>query len=182
MRTLILLSLTILLGTSLSAYADPTTLWVQKKLKALGLYHGTVNGTPGSKTNAAIRRYQIRKGLTITGELNEETLRCLKLRPSAEPPLPPIPSKVTLAWLFEPGPMKTASQGAQIKMLQRAQHNLRLLGYYKGPVDGVLSNTFIEALRLWQHEVGLKKTAQLDNPALEGLYLIAFITKGTPRR
>lgn len=60
-------------------FAEPTVLMAQKKLKALGLYQGPLDGFLGSKTNAAIRRYQIRKDLIITGELTEETLRSLKI-------------------------------------------------------------------------------------------------------
>jgi peptidoglycan hydrolase-like protein with peptidoglycan-binding domain len=68
----------------LSVFAEPTVFIVQKKLKSLGLYLGTIDGLPGSKTHAAIRRYQIKNRLTITGELNEETLRSLKILPASK--------------------------------------------------------------------------------------------------
>jgi peptidoglycan hydrolase-like protein with peptidoglycan-binding domain len=67
-----------LLFTSLSTLrADQTIQSVQQALKDQGFYYGEVNGEKNADTSAAIRRYQIRKGLQITGELNPETLKSL---------------------------------------------------------------------------------------------------------
>jgi len=57
--------------------ADQTIADVQQALKEQGFYYGDVTGTKTADTTAAIRRYQIRNGLQITGELNPETLRSL---------------------------------------------------------------------------------------------------------
>jgi peptidoglycan hydrolase-like protein with peptidoglycan-binding domain len=57
--------------------ADQTTLAVQQALKDQGFYYGDVNGEKTADTTAAIRRYQIRNGLQITGEIDAETLRSL---------------------------------------------------------------------------------------------------------
>lgn len=57
--------------------ADQTTSSVQKALKDQGFYYGDVSGKKTSDTTAAIRRYQIRNGLQITGEIDAETLRSL---------------------------------------------------------------------------------------------------------
>src|SRR5947208_16194262 len=63
-----------LCGVSLLA-ADQTILSLQQTLKDQGFYYGTVTGDKSAETIAAIRRYQIRNGLPVTGEINEETLR-----------------------------------------------------------------------------------------------------------
>src|SRR5262245_15951600 len=60
------------------AHADPTTRSLQQTLKDQGFYYGAVTGEKSAETTAAIRRYQIRNGLQVTGELNEETSRSLK--------------------------------------------------------------------------------------------------------
>lgn len=70
--------------------ADQTTSKVQQALKEQGFYYGNVNGVKTADTTAAIRRYQIRNGLQITGEIDAETLRSLGVgagtaRPSAPP-------------------------------------------------------------------------------------------------
>ena len=59
------------------AYADQTIRSLQQTLKDQGFYYGTVTGDKSSETAAAIRRYQIRNGLQVTGDINEETLRSL---------------------------------------------------------------------------------------------------------
>lgn len=70
--------------------ADQTTSAVQEALKEQGFYYGDVNGKKTADTTAAIRRYQIRNGLQITGEIDAETLRSLGVgsgapRSSAQP-------------------------------------------------------------------------------------------------
>src|SRR5213593_192079 len=60
--------------------ADQTTRLLQQTLKQQGFYYGTVTGEKSAETTAAIRRYQIRNGLKVTGEINEETTRSLNAR------------------------------------------------------------------------------------------------------
>src|SRR5947209_8074621 len=65
-------------------FADPVVESVQQALKDEGFYYGEVTGTKDADTGAAIRRYQIRNGLQITGELNEETLKSLGVESSGK--------------------------------------------------------------------------------------------------
>src|SRR5580704_15498963 len=58
-------------------WADDLTRAVQQRLKGQGFYYGDVDGQGGDETSAAIRRFQIRYGLKVTGQLNDETLRSL---------------------------------------------------------------------------------------------------------
>ena len=55
--------------------ADQGIRSLQQTLKDQGFYYGAVTGDKNAETTAAIRRYQIRNGLQVTGEINEETLR-----------------------------------------------------------------------------------------------------------
>src|SRR5437870_10960683 len=59
--------------------ADQTVQSVQQTLKDQGFYYGDVTGDKSSETTAAVRRYQIRNGLQVTGETNPETLRSLSI-------------------------------------------------------------------------------------------------------
>lgn len=72
-RALLILSITLCAVTF--ARADDKTRSLQQTLKDQGFYYGRVTGEKNSETTTAIRRYQIRNGLQVTGELNEETLR-----------------------------------------------------------------------------------------------------------
>jgi peptidoglycan hydrolase-like protein with peptidoglycan-binding domain len=59
--------------------ADQTIQSVQQTLKDQGFYYGNVTGDKSAETTAAIKRYQIRNGLQVTGEINPEILRSLNV-------------------------------------------------------------------------------------------------------
>ena len=75
MKKILPLLLFVLMAGSL--WADDQTRAIQQRLKDQGFYYGEVDGQGGEETSAAIRRYQIRYGLRVTGQLNDETLRSL---------------------------------------------------------------------------------------------------------
>ena len=67
--------------------ADDVIAEVQQALKDQGFYYGQINGEKNADTTAAIRRYQIRNGLQITGELDDATLKALRsVSPSSSRP------------------------------------------------------------------------------------------------
>ena len=74
-----------------SVRADQTIQSVQQALTDQGFYYGNVTGEKSAETTAAIRRYQIRNGLQVTGETNAETLRSLKVS-SNSASSPPVTS------------------------------------------------------------------------------------------
>ena len=69
------LYLVVTLSAASFAHADQTIRSLQQTLKDQGFYYGAVTGDKSAETTAAIRRYQIRNGLQVTGEINAETLR-----------------------------------------------------------------------------------------------------------
>src|SRR4051812_2162497 len=77
-----LATLALLSMMAISVRADDLIQNVQQALKDDGFYYGEVTGTKDADTTAAIRRYQIRNGLQITGELNDETLKSLGVNSS----------------------------------------------------------------------------------------------------
>jgi peptidoglycan hydrolase-like protein with peptidoglycan-binding domain len=72
----------IFMGSMMLMRADQLVESVQQALKDEGFYYGEVNGDMNANLTAAIRRYQIRNGLQVTGELNDETLRSLGIKSS----------------------------------------------------------------------------------------------------
>jgi peptidoglycan hydrolase-like protein with peptidoglycan-binding domain len=72
----------IFIGSMMLLRADQLVEGVQQALKDEGFYYGEVNGDMNANLTAAIRRYQIRNGLQVTGELNDETLRSLGIKSS----------------------------------------------------------------------------------------------------
>src|SRR5580704_2291453 len=87
MRKALLLFLSGWMVTSI--WADDFTRAIQQRLKDQGFYYGEINGQGGDETSAAIRRYQIRYGLKVSGQLNDETLHSLGMsRNGAAQPMP----------------------------------------------------------------------------------------------
>jgi peptidoglycan hydrolase-like protein with peptidoglycan-binding domain len=72
----------IFIGSIVLAPADQLVESVQQALKDEGFYYGEVSGEMNANLTAAIRRYQIRNGLQVTGELNDETLQSLRIKSS----------------------------------------------------------------------------------------------------
>ncbi len=81
----------IFLSTIAIVQADQSIESAQQILKDQGFYYGEVNGKKDTDTIAAIRRFQIRNGLPITGELDNATQQSLgagatvSARPAAKP-------------------------------------------------------------------------------------------------
>lgn len=85
----------IFLSTILIAQADQSIESAQQILKDQGFYYGELNGQKDTDTVAALRRYQIRNGLSVTGELDPATQQSLGMnaaasaRPAAKPATTP---------------------------------------------------------------------------------------------
>ncbi|MDQ6809292.1 MAG: peptidoglycan-binding protein [Verrucomicrobiota bacterium] len=78
--------------------ADGQTETIQRALKDQGFYYGEITGKLDTDTTAAIRRYQIRNGLKVSGELDAETAKSLGVsghpaatKPAARPAATPRP-------------------------------------------------------------------------------------------
>ena len=72
----------VLIGSITLVRADQLIESVQQVLKDEGFYYGEVSGETNANLTAAIRRYQIRNGLQVTGGLNDETLQSLGIKSS----------------------------------------------------------------------------------------------------
>ena len=106
--------------------ADQLVESVQQALKDEGFYYGEVNGDMNANLTAAIRRYQIRNGLQVTGELNDETLQSLGVksagssRPTTKAASPtPVPGVAP----SEPPSDETETQ------VQRLRVSLSIMGH-----------------------------------------------------
>jgi peptidoglycan hydrolase-like protein with peptidoglycan-binding domain len=177
MKVLVRALLCLVLASTL-ARADMVVAEAQEKLLARGYYHGTVDGSMGSQTAAAIRRYQLAKALPVDGKLNPPTLQSLGISPKPQaasapvPPPTPVPEYVAIADLFKGGPYITAPPQVQIATIRQAQKTLKLLKYYQGPVDGSPNLPLVWALRAWQKDAGFRQTGRFDENTLKGLNIM----------
>jgi len=76
--------LAVAIGTAVagSVLADENVREVQEKLRDGGFYSGNIDGAYSSELSAALTRYQIRNGLPITGQLDEDTSKELSAKPA----------------------------------------------------------------------------------------------------
>lgn len=82
MRRFIFLVVAIGVAVVGSISADDNVRGVQEKLRDGGFYTGNIDGAYSSELSAALTRYQIRKGLPITGQLDEDTSKELSAKPA----------------------------------------------------------------------------------------------------
>ncbi len=160
-----------------AARAGDLVLTAQSSLARQGYYDGAIDGKWGSQTAAAVRRFQIANDLRPTGELNPATLSALGIKTTPARTAKPEPQMTrgeALADLFVGGPYLTAPPAFQIQVVKTAQKNLQLLGFYRGPADGVPSPALKDSLRAYQRDSRFKATGRLDKTTLQALDLLTL--------
>jgi peptidoglycan hydrolase-like protein with peptidoglycan-binding domain len=70
------------LALAVSVCADDNVRAVQEKLRDGGFYSGEIDGAYSSQLAAALTRYQVRKGLAVTGQLDVDTSNALGAKPA----------------------------------------------------------------------------------------------------
>jgi hypothetical protein len=81
-RRLVLLSVAVGFAVVGFVSADDNVRDVQTKLRDGGFYSGEIDGAYSSELSAALSRYQIRNGLSITGQLDVDTSKALGTKPA----------------------------------------------------------------------------------------------------
>jgi peptidoglycan hydrolase-like protein with peptidoglycan-binding domain len=142
----------IFIGSLMLAQADQMIESVQQALKDQGFYYGEITGEMNANLTAAIRRYQIRNGLQVNGELNSETLQSLGINSSASAQTAAKPAAPTPA-APKPGEQSPAEGAnmtpAPVRPFPNAPQDQRV--YPSNPIApdispaGVLARTPFEA-------------------------------------
>ena len=104
---------------------------LQQRLKDLGYYNGSVDGSFGESTTAAVMAFQLRNNLTVDGKAGPATQRVL------------YGSKSSINYPS----MRMGEEGSAVKNLQ---YTLYELGYYDGSIDGKYGQTTADAVRAFQ--------------------------------
>src|SRR5881398_168462 len=79
---ILLFALSLGLAFAGSICADDNVRTVQEKLRDGGFYSGEIDGAYSSELAAALTRYQVRKGLAVTGQLDVDTSDALGAKPA----------------------------------------------------------------------------------------------------
>lgn len=145
---------------------------LQLRLRDAGYYPGPADGIWGAGTHDALARFQANRGLPATGEPDRQTVLALGLDPAryaaaAYPPGPPPPAYAPPATAYVPPPPAPAAD-VETHDIQR---RLRELGYYHGPLDGVMGHGTRIALAEFQHDHRLRVTGEPTHRTLRALNL-----------
>jgi LysM repeat protein len=135
------------------AYVNAQHAGVQVALRALGLYHGPIDGLVGPLTVAAIREAQRRAHLRVTGLADKRTRATLG----------PLGRPLLGARVMRPGAF-----GFDVAVLQFL---LTRRGVYDGPLDGYLSAGTNAALRRYQRRMRLAADGVVGPRTLAALVL-----------
>jgi peptidoglycan hydrolase-like protein with peptidoglycan-binding domain/DNA invertase Pin-like site-specific DNA recombinase len=109
---------------------------LQRRLRAVGVDPGPVDGRFGALTEAAVRRFQAARGLVVDGIVGPRT------RPVLHAPVP----------LARGAGTDRAGGSSRVRALQRQLH---AVGVGPGPVDGRFGPQTEAAVRRFQHAHGL---------------------------
>ncbi len=166
----------IFMGSMVLMLADQLVESVQQALKDDGFYYGEVNGDMNANLTAAIRRYQIRNGLQVSGELKSPA-------PPVQPfdnaphdqqvfPSTPMDPATSPGTVFADTPFQTAPPGIQRNVIVSAQIVLARYGLYREQIDGIYGPAMELSLRAYQAQTRLPVTGRLDLETLAALRLL----------
>jgi len=125
---------------------------LQEGLKELGLYYGEITGNIGTKTEAAIRAFQKKNGLTVDGKAGSETLARLK---------EVLGSKASSSAQSAPA--------ANAEDVMTLQEGLKDLGLYYGEITGNIGTKTEAAIRAFQKKYGLDVDGEAGSSTLARL-------------
>ncbi len=132
---------------------------LQQRLKDLGYYTIRVDGIFGSGTQRAVREFQRRNGLTVTGKADNATQQLLysSAAKAADTSGGGVYGTLTRSGRY---------QSAVVPM----QRRLKELGYYAGSVDGYFGSQTYRAVRNFQSRNGISVTGKADPYTQQVLY------------
>lgn len=123
-------------------------LSAQRRLIELGYYEGEADGTYGSETREAVKRFEAANGYAQRGTLTEAKQERLF---SAQ--------AVSRSEYDAVCPLSSGSKGEAVK---RLQERLNALGYYDGKIDGAYGAAVKAAVKAFQTASGLRVTGNAD--------------------
>lgn len=162
---------------------------LQSRLKTLGYYSGSVDGSFGSGTAAAVKWFQRVNGLTVDGKAGTATMDKLfsssakaatataTRKPTATPYHTPTPLPENVYIRVTPAPngeYVTLRRGHYGTPIEEMQKELKAQGYFGGTVDGYFGESTENAVKTFQRINGLSVDGAAGPATLRVLYEGAF--------
>lgn len=139
---------------------------LQQLLQNAGVSPGSIDGIFGAMTDAAVRTFQARRGLAVTGVVNIPTWAALGQNCGIVPPGPPVPPPTPPPQEFFCPVLRLGSRGPTVRFLQRL---LQERGFYRGQIDGDFGLTTQRAVRAFQRQQGLAVTGVVNQATWRAL-------------
>ncbi len=134
---------------------------LQSRLKQLEWYDGDVTGTYATTTTAGVRGFQDRRGLAVTGSVDQLTWQRLGAM-TGKPTEDEMHNRLT------PGAalLRQGSTGDTVKELQA---RLKQAGWWGGELTGTYDVPTDVAVRAFQDKWGLPVTGEVDQRSIDRL-------------
>ncbi len=133
---------------------------MQTKLKEMGFYSGELTGNVGEKTEAAIKAFQSKHGLTADGVAGPQTLAKI----DAE-----YASRGNGDDSSSSGSGSSLSEGSKGTAVSELQRNLTTLGYYWADITGNFGTKTETAVKRFQEENGLTADGKAGKKTLAAI-------------
>lgn len=137
---------------------------LQTNLKDLGYYTASITGNFGSKTEAAVKKFQSAKGLTADGVAGAKTLAAIAAAAG---------SSSSSGSTSSASGLKYGATGDAVKDLQ---NDLTAIGYYYGDITGHYGSLTEQAVKKFQKSRNLTQDGVAGKKTLDA---IASAVKGT---
>jgi len=131
---------------------------LQHRLRQLEWYLGSITGVYGPSTIKAVRGFQEKRTITVTGKVDRRTWRVLVA-------MTRIPTRAERHNVLVPGPalLKQGSSGMQVRGLQA---RLKQIGWYAAPVTGNYGRLTAASVRGFQAKRQIPVTGEVDQRTL----------------
>ena len=153
----------------------PEVKTLQKRLKELGYYKNSIDGSYGSLTVAAVKAFQKRNGLTVDGVAGSSTLTKLNSS-SAKPAEDEKEEEKEEDTSSDDDVLRPGDKGTAVKELQ---YRLKELGYYSASRDGVYGSQTRVAVMAFQTRNGLTVDGVAGPATLKKVYSSSAIKAGS---
>ena len=131
---------------------------LQHRLRQLEWSFGSITGVYGPSTIKAVRGFQEKRRITVTGKVDRRTWRVLV-------EMTRTPTRAERHNVLVPGPalLRQGSSGMQVRGLQA---RLKQIGWYSGPVTGNYGRLTAKSVRGFQAKRRIPVTGQVDQRTL----------------
>ena len=146
----------------------------QQALKEKGTYTGPVDGSMNADTQKALRDFQQKNSLSVTGTLDHETMTALGITIKQRLAQALLPRSGT-----KPGSKAANSRRTKVRDTQIA---LKQAGFNPGPIDGIMGPLTMTSLRDYQSHFGLQVTGTLTAETRTALMGTGTATMRTDRQ